>query len=76
MTNNVHFHTKLNSNTPGGSDTPRVAVAARVSRVYHMVYEGVDKAGVHALGLATSKDGVKWERHSDQPIFERSPPGR
>ncbi|CAM9465141.1 unnamed protein product [Ectocarpus sp. 4 AP-2014] len=43
--------------------------------VYHMVYEGVDKDGVHALGLATSKDGIKWERHSDQPIFERSPPG-
>lgn len=41
-----------------------------------MVYEGIDKDGVHALGLATSADGVKWERKSNDPIFERSPPGR
>ena len=49
---------------------------ARVCRVYHMVYEGINKEGVHALGLATSADGVKWERNSNDPIFERSPPGR
>lgn len=48
----------------------------RVCRVYHMVYEGINKEGVHALGLATSADGVKWERKSNDPIFERSPPGR
>eukprot|EP00904_Undaria_pinnatifida_P003951 jgi/Undpi1/13557/HiC_scaffold_8.g03216.m1 len=41
--------------------------------VYHMIYEGVNKEGVHALGLATSRDGVEWERVSDKPIFERSP---
>lgn len=41
-----------------------------------MVYEGVDKEGVHALGLATSTDGVEWERTSNKPIFERSAPGR
>ena len=48
----------------------------RVCRLYHMVYEGINKEGVHALGLATSADGVKWERKSNEPIFERSPPGR
>lgn len=41
-----------------------------------MVYEGINKEGVHSLGLATSVDGVEWERKSDKPIFERSPPGR
>lgn len=41
-----------------------------------MVYEGINKEGVHALGLATSEDGVKWERKGNEPIFERSPPGR
>lgn len=41
-----------------------------------MIYEGVNKEGVHAFGLATSSDGVRWERSSDKPIFERSPPGR
>ncbi|CAM9775234.1 unnamed protein product [Ectocarpus sp. 8 AP-2014] len=63
---------------PEGSFDERGAGRRRIvmhKGVYHMVYEGVDKDGVHALGLATSKDGIKWERHSDQPIFERSPPG-
>lgn len=44
--------------------------------VYHMVYEGLNSEGVHALGLATSNDGVEWERNGDAPIFERSSPGR
>ncbi len=41
-----------------------------------MVYEGISKEGVHSFGLATSADGVKWERKSNEPIFERSSPGR
>lgn len=41
-----------------------------------MIYEGINKEGVHALGLATSSDGVTWKRNGDKPIFERSAPGR
>ena len=41
-----------------------------------MVYEGINKEGIHSFGLATSADGVKWERKSNEPIFERSSPGR
>lgn len=41
-----------------------------------MIYEGVNKEGVHALGLATSADGVEWERVGGKPIFERSSSGR
>lgn len=50
--------------------------AATSVRVYHMIYEGVNKEGVHALGLATSADGVEWERVGGKPIFERSPSSR
>lgn len=56
----------------GGVERRRVV---EVDGVYHMVYEGLNSEGVHALGLATSNDGVEWERNGDAPIFERSSPG-
>ena len=43
---------------------------------YLMFYEGVNKKGVHAIGLATSRDGITWVKdthgsHSQPggPIF-------
>ena len=41
--------------------------------VFRMWYEGISKSGVHSIGLATSSDGVRWERVADEPIFARNP---
>ncbi|CAM9208355.1 unnamed protein product [Phaeothamnion confervicola] len=56
-----------------------------VEGVYHMFYEGVNAAGVHAIGLATSDDGIHWRRATSAPgaaaapagvpVLERGPPG-
>lgn len=37
-----------------------------------MWYEGISALGVHSIGLATSRNGMQWERFSDEPIFQRS----
>lgn len=38
-----------------------------------MIYEGIDANGIHAIGVATSKDGITWVRQSvDKPAFERN----
>lgn len=39
---------------------------------YRMWYEGISATGVHSIGMATSPDGIKWQRVSDEPIFTRS----
>jgi predicted GH43/DUF377 family glycosyl hydrolase len=36
---------------------------------YRMWYEGVSNSGIHSIGVATSKDGFRWERLSDKPVF-------
>jgi len=38
-------------------------------RGYTMFYEGVDDGGRHAIGLATSVDGVKWTASEANPVF-------
>lgn len=36
---------------------------------YVMFYEGVDRKGVHGIGLAVSSDGVRWKRDTNLPVF-------
>lgn len=42
---------------------------------YKMWYEGISAVGGHAIGMATSEDGVVWSRHSDVPVFAASSDG-
>ena len=37
---------------------------------YVMFYEGINKEGIHAIGLASSGDGIHWKREGSSPIFE------
>lgn len=39
---------------------------------YRMWYEGLSSDGVHSIGLATSADGLRWDRVSDSPVFTPS----
>lgn len=39
---------------------------------YRMWYEGVSSQGKHSIGLASSDDGIKWTRVSDDPVFAPS----
>lgn len=41
---------------------------------YFMFYEGVNEAGMHAIGLATSNDGIKWLKDKQSPIGEPGGP--
>eukprot|EP01041_Mallomonas_annulata_P002397 gene2397-4649_t len=36
---------------------------------YRMWYEAVSSEGRHSIGLATSLDGMQWERVGDEPVF-------
>lgn len=36
---------------------------------FSMFYEGVDASGRHAIGLATSSDGINWSAFAGNPIF-------
>ena len=40
-----------------------------IENEYVMFYEGVDRRGVHGIGLAVSSDGAHWEKHPGGPIF-------
>lgn len=64
---------------PAGSFDARGAAARHVIEPkaegqprYLMLYEAVDGAGVHAIGLARSADGVKWEKQAGGPVFSPS----
>lgn len=39
---------------------------------YKMWYEGVSQDGKHSIGLATSSNGIVWERASNNPVFTAS----
>jgi predicted GH43/DUF377 family glycosyl hydrolase len=65
-----------------GSDDPTAFDAGGASRrhvvklpdnSYKMFYEGVSvDRRKHAIGIATSKDGIVWERSSNTPVFTAS----
>jgi hypothetical protein len=43
--------------------------------VYYMFYTGFDDRvpGKQTIGLATSRDLFKWQRHADNPVYEAPP---
>jgi predicted GH43/DUF377 family glycosyl hydrolase len=42
-------------------------------RLYRMWYSGGEQYEPNAIGYATSKDGRKWDKHPDNPIFRPGP---
>jgi hypothetical protein len=42
---------------------------------YKMYFVGFTNEGDHAVGLATSADGITWIRHPANPILDGGPPG-
>jgi predicted GH43/DUF377 family glycosyl hydrolase len=41
--------------------------------VHAHAHKKQDDSGTHAIGIATSSNGVQWQRHSSgKPVFERS----
>jgi len=51
-----------------GAGAPQVV---RTDDGYLMYYEGINpRAQGRSIGLATSADGITWEKHPDNPIFE------
>ncbi len=46
--------------------------------LYRMWYSGGEQYEPDAIGHATSRDGLKWEKHADNPVFKPDPasPGR
>jgi predicted GH43/DUF377 family glycosyl hydrolase len=55
-------------------DTPAVI---RVGAEYLLYYYGAASSSSDgaSIGLATSADGVSWQRHQDSPVLEPGPPG-
>ena len=44
-------------------------VLAQPDGSYRMYYEAISHKQQHSIGVASSKDGITWERLSDQPVF-------
>ena len=69
----------LSAGTPGSWDASGVFGAdvlydpADLSAPYRMYYSGIS-AGAHAIGYATSSDGLTWTKHGD-PVLRPGPPG-
>ena len=47
----------------------------RVGDSLYMYYLGQDRARRQRLGVARSQDGVRWQKHRDNPILELGEPG-
>jgi predicted GH43/DUF377 family glycosyl hydrolase len=43
------------------------------AKLYRMWYSGGEQYEPDAIGLATSKDGLNWVKHGDDPIFKPDP---
>ena len=56
----------------GGVSRRHVMRTPSGEKKYTMWYEGVSAEGVHAIGVATSADGVRWEASADAPVFTPS----
>eukprot|EP00617_Octactis_speculum_P026771 CAMPEP_0185771412 /NCGR_PEP_ID=MMETSP1174-20130828/64288_1 /TAXON_ID=35687 /ORGANISM="Dictyocha speculum, Strain CCMP1381" /LENGTH=460 /DNA_ID=CAMNT_0028457281 /DNA_START=23 /DNA_END=1405 /DNA_ORIENTATION=- len=75
------------TNPEGGASEENAFDARGISRrhvvklengddTYYMFYEGISAAGRHAIGLATSTNGIQWERaNGGQPVLEPSASG-
>lgn len=44
----------------------------KISGVYKIWFLGFDKNGIAAIGHATSKDGVRWEKYKGNPVLKAS----
>jgi len=42
-------------------------------QLYRMWYSGGEKSEPDAIGYATSRDGIRWKKHPDNPIFKPDP---
>lgn len=51
-------------------ESPCVLIA---DSIYYMWYNGVDRAWRIHIGLATSRDGVHWTKHPDNPVLSPDP---
>ena len=47
----------------------------RASDFFYLFYLGQDRAGRQRLGLARSRDGVRWDKLRSNPILELGPRG-
>lgn len=47
----------------------------KIDGVYKMWYVGFDKNGISAIGHATSKDGIRWEKYMGNPVLTASHDG-
>ena len=59
---------------PGESSTGQ----AGTDRGYFLWYDGADSVDPYsgwAIGLATSQDGLRWERRPENPVLSPGPPG-
>lgn len=43
--------------------------------IYMLWYTGFNKEGITAIGHATSKDGIKWQKHKASPVLKASSSG-
>jgi hypothetical protein len=71
----------LSPGEPGAFDAGGVGArhVLRHDDRYLMFYSGLNPQGYHSIGLATSSDGVHWERQPgpepDGSVFAHAPPG-
>lgn len=40
-----------------------------INGVFYMVYTAIGNSGIQSIGLATSLDGINWQKYSGNPIF-------
>jgi len=45
---------------------------ARINEEYKMWYTGLDSANNWKIGLATSNDGINWEKYSNNPVITKT----
>lgn len=50
----------------------RRSVIKTVDGSYRMYFEAISSEGVHSIGLATSRDGYRWEKVGNGPVFAPS----
>jgi predicted GH43/DUF377 family glycosyl hydrolase len=43
------------------------------TKIYRMWYSGGEQGEPNAIGYATSRDGLEWDKHANNPIFKPDP---
>lgn len=65
---------------PGDGDAWDAARAGpgkvvKINGAYKIWFLGFNKNGIAAIGHATSKDGIRWEKYKGNPVLKASPQG-